>query len=326
MKHLLSIAFCLLLLSACDDRPDGVMSKGKMERVLYDYHLAQAIGETSGRHSEKSRDYIDAVFQKHGITRAEFDSSMVYYNIHNEDLKDIYEDLKERFAAANDEIQLTTGTDEMAAIFTEGGDTTNMWYGSPVIVLRQHTLLNLDKFTIKADTSFRSNDRFLLIANAHFINETPDNSSATLTASLSIRNVEKKTFSQVRSLTSSGHIQLDISSAMGKDLTNVSGYFYYQNTSPSPVRSFCIIDGIRLIRMHAKESVETDSTTVAEDSVYLDSLPADKSRQPRQPRRTPEEMREDNKGDTHTIIRKAPDVRTPNSFGPSRRRSKPIPR
>ena len=50
--------------------PDG--------NVLYDYHIAKAMGEeVPYNESYKRVLYIESVFKKYGITQADFDSSMV---------------------------------------------------------------------------------------------------------------------------------------------------------------------------------------------------------------------------------------------------------
>ena len=48
-----------------------------LEEILYDYHLAQAMAENGARDSMDFRrySYVRAVFDKHGVTEAEFDTS-----------------------------------------------------------------------------------------------------------------------------------------------------------------------------------------------------------------------------------------------------------
>ena len=101
MRNTPLLIVCLILafsILSCEQRPEGILSKGEMEDVLYDYHLAQAMADwVPGHEGESNQPYIDAVFRKHGITQAEFDSSLVWYNAHASDLKDIYESLKDRY-------------------------------------------------------------------------------------------------------------------------------------------------------------------------------------------------------------------------------------
>ena len=93
LKVLLIIILVVCTLS-CDNSSDKVVSKSKMEQVLYDYHLAQALIATLPEEERyKAEMYIESVYEKNGITHEEFDSSMVYYNRHVDELKDIYNNL-----------------------------------------------------------------------------------------------------------------------------------------------------------------------------------------------------------------------------------------
>ena len=61
-------------LTACQvKRPDTVISDAKMENVLYDFHIAKAMGEeVPYSESYKRVLYIESVYRKHGITQADF--------------------------------------------------------------------------------------------------------------------------------------------------------------------------------------------------------------------------------------------------------------
>ena len=86
MKNKLLIFTCLvLLLTGCTIRPEGVLSKRKMQAVLYDLHktegIMQAAGYQYGRDYETSV-YYQSTLAKHHITQAQFDSSLVWYTDH----------------------------------------------------------------------------------------------------------------------------------------------------------------------------------------------------------------------------------------------------
>ncbi len=313
---LLACLLFLLLLCACEKRPDYVMSKGKMKAVLYDYHIAQAMVETQSYGKEKgSRAYIQAVFDKHHITQAEFDSSMIWYNTRSSDLKDIYDAIEQRIKDESEELKLTTGNTEMASIITEGGDTANIWQGRHLLLLRNHPLSNLERFTIKTDTSYRPNDRFLLFANALFLRGDQRSGTSYLNVCLYIRNSEGKTFAQTRQVSDNNLVQLDVTSVSGKPIKSVSGYFYY--TSNSTGRNFCIVNNIQLVRMRQTTNADTLNTVTA-DTLAVEE--ADTTGHEREQRLSPEELRKSTQGDTRIKIKTSPDVRTPNSFGPTRRR------
>lgn len=63
------------------NRPEGVMSQGEMRDFLTDLHRLDGTLAVrfSGATEREKVYYYNALFQKHGITKANFDSSLVYY-------------------------------------------------------------------------------------------------------------------------------------------------------------------------------------------------------------------------------------------------------
>ena len=317
MKCILpTLALLMFLLMACDDRPKDVLSRGKMEDVLYDYHIMQGIIDElpSEEREAKAQDYINAVFEKHGITEAQFDSSIVYYNRHTKDLHKIYSNLKERYSTVNDEIQLVNGNNDMMAVFATGGDTTNLWNSAKLLALRNKDLLNRESFTIKADTSFRRQDQFILTLNPLFIRENQGDYDIQLHVGLSILYASGKHAGMTRMLNTSGIQQLTLQTSPDEDIKTITGFFYYRGKKTT--RNLCLIDNISLVRMHQKEPEQPVQT----DSVKTDSLATDTLNKPIERRLSPEELRQMNKSNEHINIQRAPSVRTPNSIGPRRRK------
>ena len=316
MKRALPLVMLLmLLLAACDDRPKDVLSRGKMEDVLYDYHIMQGLINQlpANEREEKAQDYINAVYEKHGITEVQFDSSIVYYNRHTKDLHKIYSNLKERYSTVNDEIQLVNGNNDMMAVFATGGDTTNLWNSAKLLALRNKDLLNRESFTIQADTSFRRQDQFILTLNPLFIRENQGDYDIQLHVGLSILYASGKHAGMTRMLNTSGIQQLTLQTSPDEDIKTITGFFYYRGKKTT--RNLCLIDNISLVRMHQKEPEQPVQT----DSVKTDSLATDTLNKPIERRLSPEELRQMNKSNEHINIQRAPSVRTPNSIGPRRR-------
>ena len=80
INHLAIILLIMIAFVGC--RPRGVLSQHKMRSVLYDLHrtdgILQQAGYTYG-HDEDLNAYYEAVLEKHGVTQAQFDSSLVWY-------------------------------------------------------------------------------------------------------------------------------------------------------------------------------------------------------------------------------------------------------
>lgn len=317
MKRALPLVLLLLILfAACDNHPQDVLSRGKMEDVLYDYHIMQGIVNDlpAEEREAKGQDYMNAVFEKHGITEAQFDSSIVYYNRHTKDLHIIYSNLKERYTAVNEEIQLVNGNNDMMAIFSTGGDTTNLWNSAKLLTLRNKELLNKESFTIHADTSFRRRDQFILTLSPVFIKERREDYDINLHVGLSVLYASGKHIGTTRVINNDGTQQLTLQTSKDEDIKSITGFFYYKGKKES--RNLCLIDNISLIRMHEKEPEKVEVA----DTVKTDSIATDTLSKPVERRLTPEERRLQNQSGEHIKIQSAPSVRTPNSIGPRRRK------
>lgn len=106
------LTLCLCLASC---RPSGVLSSRQMRQVLHDLHRADAIMQVAGYnygHDEALAKYYQAVLDSHGITQAQFDSSMVWYTDHPQIFDKIYprvvadlEREQQEFLALNEETE-----------------------------------------------------------------------------------------------------------------------------------------------------------------------------------------------------------------------------
>jgi len=73
-----------MLISFCS-RPKEVLSKKEMEKLLYDIYIAEALIESDYATfdtPEKKEAFIQQVFRKHGITEAQWDTSLSWYADH----------------------------------------------------------------------------------------------------------------------------------------------------------------------------------------------------------------------------------------------------
>jgi len=83
LKRLFFFAGLAILLSACDGRPRGILSLSDMTNVLTEMHKTDASlnerGLAYGHYTDKAP-YYKFIFKKYGISKAEFDSSLVWYS------------------------------------------------------------------------------------------------------------------------------------------------------------------------------------------------------------------------------------------------------
>ena len=292
-----------------------------MEDVLFDYHLVQGmIDQMNSEQRQENQRYLDAVFKKHGITEADFDSSMVWYNRNGILLKEIYADLNKRYKDLDEELKLRSGNNNILTTFSQTGDTANIWTGDQLILLRPQYILNKEVFTLKADSNFYRKDKFKLYATAYFVKEIKDDRECNLNIGITVQYKNGKTIGTTRTLDYNGPIELSIDATEDEDIEALHGYFFYRGKET--MRNLVLINQIALVRMHDKSiPPPTPADSLRADSVQTDSTEKDSTI--KLPRRhlTPEEVRQQNKTKDRIQIKAAPDVRTKNSYGPSRRKN-----
>lgn len=83
----------------CDKQvPEDIIQPDRMENILYDYHLSISMGNNLSYSDNYQKEaYKNYVFEKYHITEADFDSSMVWYTRHTEELAGLYKKVGERF-------------------------------------------------------------------------------------------------------------------------------------------------------------------------------------------------------------------------------------
>ena len=104
MKRIASIALLCLCLTACDKRPEKVLSEGKLVDVMTDLEIADAYYNSG--YSAKNRTYnleeIKAsVLKKHGVTGEELDSTIAYYGRNIDDYYRIYNKVEQKLKKRN---------------------------------------------------------------------------------------------------------------------------------------------------------------------------------------------------------------------------------
>ena len=93
MKRHLYIVLLVVAVLSTGCRPKGIMHSGKMREVLVDLHKTDALLQMAGQQYipiEEKNLYYAQVLEKHGITQAQFDSSIVWYTAHPQLFDKIY--------------------------------------------------------------------------------------------------------------------------------------------------------------------------------------------------------------------------------------------
>mgnify|MGYP004697207537 CR=1 FL=1 len=279
MICLVAVMALLFCVSSCKPSlPSGVLSKGKMTDILYDYHLALAMAHMDDNGDKgQSLAYREAVLRKHDVTSAEFDSSMVYYMRHTELLEDVYKDLTDRY---NNEITAMGGSAKEGGEFANlsaTGDTANVWNLAASMVFMPVKPFNSTSFDIKVDSTFHKGDRLMLDFDAQFIyQDGMRNGVAMLAVQFGNDSIAQRTIM----IQSTQHYSVELSDADSLGIKSVKGYFMLMNddngtgVSSQTTLKLMFLEHIKLIRMHPLKPVAAPSgsaSSASSDSLRKDS-------------------------------------------------------
>lgn len=279
MICLVAVMALLFCVSSCKPSlPSGVLSKGKMTDILYDYHLALAMSHMDDNGDKgQSLAYREAVLRKHDVTSAEFDSSMVYYMRHTELLEDVYKDLTDRY---NNEITAMGGSAKEGGEFANlsaTGDTANVWNLATSMVFMPVQPFNSTSFDIKVDSTFHKGDRLMLDFDAQFIyQDGMRNGVAMLAVQFGNDSIAQRTIM----IQSTQHYSVELSDDDSLGIKSVKGYFMLMNgdngtgVSSQTTLKLMFLEHVKLIRMHPQKPVAApsgSSSSASSDSLRKDS-------------------------------------------------------
>lgn len=250
---LLSVSF--FLVSCKVKTPDDIIQPTAMEKLLYDYHLVQAMGhEVTKMPDYQLKLYYENIFAKHGVTKEIFDSSMVWYTRHPAHLYQIYSNLQEKLdhevALLQDEKQLA----RLPELTTEdyAADKVNLWRGKKVQHLNSSPFCNRLFFSFESDSAFVVGDSIALNINTRFFSDKNRKPSGKLHAALLIIHTDSTVVSNGISIETSGSHALEFVRDYDRMIKSINGFVYYTDND-STLQSGVLLNDISLLRMHPEE-------------------------------------------------------------------------
>lgn len=240
------LASIALLTSCGKSMPDEVIPPAKMESVLYDYHLVLGISSTLNATEEyKKQSYKNYLFKKHRITEAQFDSSMVWYTRHSQELATIYQNLDKRFSrekmTLNNQLQ-----DRHIDVTTQSGDTVNLWNRYPLYWLTGAPMNNNIYFDMRADSNFWAMDAFLWKADITFLK------AGKVTMGLNVRFKNDSVIGNTLTITQSGTNSIYLPTDSTSEIRDINGFIHVYKDSTFQEPSV-IINNLSLTKYHKSE-------------------------------------------------------------------------
>ena len=149
------------LLAACSKVPDGILSEKKMQGVLTDMLLAEAmvnVDYNTYKSDTMKLALYESVFRKHDITQAVYDSSLVWYGRN----LDIYMEVYNRVLADLNKRINNLGDVQADAAPVSNRDSVDIWPRRSYLVLSPTSVFNGVTFDIRPETNYSSGSSFVL--------------------------------------------------------------------------------------------------------------------------------------------------------------------
>ena len=278
--HILLVA--LLVLMACNKVPRGIIKESDMVDLLVDLHKADAYVDNYPTQfpSDSTRMMLkQSVFMKHGVTQADFDTSLVWYAHNMEVYTDVYrrviDKLKSDLDRASNDRTKTTEKDHNNDVLIAGkpyhtidGDTADLWTMPREWMLTQGLNSGFIPFDYDTDRGSRLGDcyelKFKTIKGKEKISsfiavDYSDGGTAYLNHNYSSKNWNF----------------LSLQSDSTRSVRRIYGYFYYK-LSPGDV---AYIDSVQLLRTHintANYAFRVSAQSIAERNVKRANAQDDK--------------------------------------------------
>lgn len=279
LQALMLIPIVALMVVSCKPTvPSEYIQPEEMEDILYDYHLSQAMAyqrtrgnlqiRESATPAYKRNEYYHSVLRKHGVTEAEFDSSLVYYYSHADRLHKIYKRISERMENNAISLGATVGDINKYSRFSADGDTANIWQGVTSTVLTPSPPYNRLDFNIEIDSTFRKGDSFLFNFMTDFIYQGGTKDAVIYMA---VRYDNDSVSTHVNHVSVSGMSQLRVIENTENGIKDINGFIYLnRGNDESNTVKLMFINQIQLIRFHKQVNpASADSLT---ETPKIDSL------------------------------------------------------
>lgn len=242
--------FLSILCVACEvGRPDGVIAPDKMEALLYDYHLAQAITAEEVSTSFKKKLHINYVFEKHGVTKEELDSSLVWYTRYPKQLSRIYASLERKLVAEMENMGVVTAADDAFNQLMASADTVNLWRETKVKLLSSVALSNKLMFAYKADTTYVKGDSLSFSFTVKHLPAGLDSVEYNAHAAIVVEYNDETTAANGVDISGDGAYAVAVNRNFASGVKALHGFLYYSDND-----SLCmprlLVSNIAVKRVH----------------------------------------------------------------------------
>jgi len=237
---------CLLILAiisvACSDRPDNVLDRESMARLLADFHKGEGVIQSNQRYfptDSSKRAFRQSIYVKHGVTSDQVYASLDWYGYHVEEFDEVYNRTIEILGEELTEAQRNIGSASELALNSHvsmEGDSVDVW---PSIRYRR-LAANMPGDYLKFDLS---SDRFWDRADVYTLRAKLSGVKAPVDYVLAVDYFDGSSEYVAKKIPGAGWHEVAIALDSAKVARQVYGYINYV-----PKNEVAFIDSISLIR------------------------------------------------------------------------------
>ena len=272
----LFLVFMCLLTGCKPQIPSQYLEPDEMEAILYDFHVMTSMTSV---HYDKKTDYnkhlyMTEILEKHQVSQAVFDSSLVYYCTHAELLKSVYQNLSTRLEEQVLALGASTGEMNKYSGYSEIGDTANIWKQNTEYMLIPIPPYNRIDFQIQSDSIFAAGDVLQLHFMTNFVYQSGTKDAVMYMA---VTYDNDSVASYRNQVYMSGLSQLRVTTDHRHKIKSLKGFIYLDKGSDdNNTMKLMFINGVQLIRFHQKNRavVEPKDTVTAVSPDTVSGKPA----------------------------------------------------
>lgn len=249
---------------ACKPKtPSQYIQPDDMENILVDYYMARSLAQRNMDRGYTQALYEEAVFRKHGVTKEEFDSSLVYYYTRADRFNPVLQRVADRLEERALVLGATEGEIGKYASFNASGDTANIWAERSNMAMMPVPPYNRWDFMLEGDSTFRKGDSFLLQFMTNYMFQSGNKTGVAYMAI----DYQDTTIARNLRFTASGLSQLRFP-ATAKEIKKIRGYFYLDGGHEETTTTrLLFMSNVQLIRFHDPKYEETQKDSLPQDSL-----------------------------------------------------------
>lgn len=218
-----------------------------MEQLLIDVHLSEGyVDRVLSRPSKDEKANVrSSVFEKHGVTKEQFDTSLMWYGKNLELYMGIYDQVIAAIKQQNNVLKNEISK-QNEQVLTAPGDSVNVWKGEPFYIFEPDVSKRLLTFSIEGDVNFKNKDSFTFSAYLHTITAGVATTGITPIATLGVQYKDGVVISVSKTVQPNGIFELTLDTE-DKKIDRLFGSLYL----PIDNKEYAIFtDSITVLRIH----------------------------------------------------------------------------